>query len=162
MFVEIPHCHINNEKDNIIKRTRKDISEMPMGDVLLNVFDQLTDPSTILVAKKVIRPPAIFNLYWDRLFADYKNSNLNLSLMLERTNDSAELAIYSKMAYWISKEDVLYPWEITRFKSHKGLGEDLISSFTGDLVFPSHATEAVLDICKSVSEAIAVRTSIGK
>jgi hypothetical protein len=69
--------NLNSESQKIINKTRTDVEKIFLGKALLKVFDEFTDPSTIVITKKVFSKPAINNEYWHCIFADYKTKIIN-------------------------------------------------------------------------------------
>jgi len=160
-IVEKPIAEVQ-ESDNVIDRIRKEIGEVPMGDVLLGVFDQFTDPSKIIIYEGLETANK-------KLVANIEGQGYPISLMVECLGDNnVRLIILNTIA------ECYCEYKNTRFLNEyveflAGIKDTVYSSYDpsdnaktygismqinniSGLLFPSGVSAIVLKISQAVCE----------
>ena len=164
MAIEVEPKIEEQETKKVIKQTRKEIKEVPMGDVLLEVFDKFAEPSIIVIHEDKNH----FNKFKNKLVANIKNQNIPISLTIQRRYNVVELNILGLKAESFSKvfdKSDFVSGEYSKFISGekiepkgiyypnvgKNYGISMYSSIDG-LELPSQEADIVIEISHTISK----------
>lgn len=154
----------DQETEKTVDQIQNEIREVPMGDVLLAVFDQFIDPSKIFIYEDTNTP----NKYNKRILANVKEQIYPISLVVERLWDDVKLTVLNISAERYSayintvflnkyveflagkKETGTRTWYPLDNETTYGISMRIAT--TGGLRFPSEVTDTVLKVCQAVSQ----------